>query len=181
MFYKTKLPFDKDKWIEYFKSIDDSIEYKFFGRGSNGLYQGIIPESDLTQDIKKHIPDVLNCSFIKVFSGSCLIAHTDTRSAALNYPLYVPEDSINEIYSDVGTGMKKRKAYSNRPQQSTADVFLRATLLESFKLDVPTLLNTHCPHGVSKSKFDRVVLSITFDEKWNGYEEIKKELINNGY
>ena len=182
-FYKTQLPFDQKELQILFAELDDQLNYIYYGRSNkSGLFQGIIPECEITKTITKNIDGVLHCSFIKVNPNCDLKAHTDTRGVAINYPIHVPSDSFNIQYSADAPGTKTiQQAYRGKQKTSTAQLFLRATEISRFWLDQPTVLDTHQPHGVSKSSKPRVVLSISMQPKYDKFTDVVSRLQKSGF
>ena len=182
-FYKTKLPFDQNILKQIFEEYDSQLDYIYYGRRKkSGLYQGILPKLDSLSFIYDNVPHIKFCSIIKVLKGEDLKPHTDTRGAALNYPIVIPEKSMNTFFDGEKDAKTVNQAYLGKQRTSTAKLMLRGEETSRFFLDTPTLINTHEFHGVTKSEgFDRIVLSISFNEEHDTFDNIQRELADAGW
>jgi len=181
-YYKTRLPYNQEELQNLFDEIDDQLEYIYYGRSKkSGLFQGIIPECEITRNIMDDIEGSLHCSFIKVNPGCDLKAHTDTRGVGINYPVRVPEGSYNIQYDAESEGTRIRQAYMGRSKESTAQLFLKAKEISRFYLDQPTVLNTHVPHGVTGGDTQRVVLSVSMKPEYDEFNDVVDRLQANGF
>jgi hypothetical protein len=182
-FYQTKLPSDKKSLSEIYTKFDPTLDYIYYGRRKkSGLYQGILPKLDTLSFIYDNVPHIKFCSIIKVLKGEDLKPHTDTRGCALNYPIIIPEGSMNTFFDGEKDSKTVNQAYLGKQKTSSAKLMLRGIECGKFFLDRPTLINTHEFHGVTEScDQDRVVLSVTFEKDFDDFDLIQRELENAGW
>ena len=162
---------NKNVWAMYGKdSQKDSLHTKYVSK----------------EDVLEHISQLKNyeelidnVKFFKTYPKSIIPPHTDKRKVAINIPVITDKnDKITFFESKESEDVVIQ--VEGEEKQTTAKRYNNPTLIETFVSDKVFCLNTRAIHGVTNgSDNDRVVLSISFKEKYDDYNLIK-DMYNNG-
>ena len=141
--------------------------------------------SNENETILKHISQlknynqlIENVKFFKTLKNGKVSPHTDKRKVAINIPVIISKTDKVIFFE----GMKYKEAtiqINNTIKSTTAKSYINPKLIETFVSNKVFCLNTNTIHGViNESNTDRIILSISFKEKYDNYNLIKDMYYN---
>ena len=154
---------------------DDSINslYTQYADITNPIINTI-----LNQFVDKHI--IENVKFFKTKAKGTVKPHCDKRNVAINIPIQTNDKSYTVFYENIGDYENPNIIIDGQTSQVTAKRFTDVKELEKLIITGATCLNTNVPHGViNNSEEDRIILSISFVDKFDDFDTIK-DLYNSG-
>ena len=128
------------------------------------------------QQIKNYKDIVENVKFFKTLVNAGVGPHTDKRNVAINIPIEVDDKSYVVFYEAKET-LDSVLSLKDKVRYTTAKYFKleNAKSIETFKCQNVFCIDTSLVHGVvNESDKDRVILSISFKDKYNDFDVIKK-------
>ena len=126
------------------------------------------------EQIKNYKEVIENVKFFKTLVNAGVGPHRDKRNVAINIPVIVDEHSYVAFYekSEIIPSVLTIK---DEVKQSTAKYYRNSEPIEKFKAQGTFCLDTSTIHGViNESTTDRVILSLSFKDKYNDYNTVKK-------
>ena len=173
--------FDSEKLKQTY--LNNKNVWAMYGSGDpkENLHTQYVSKEDVLEyinQLKNYKELIDNIKFFKTYPKGVITPHTDKRKVAINIPVVIDKnDKITffeskeeeEVVLQV-EGVKK---------QTSAKHYHNPKLIETFVSDKVFCLNTRAIHGViNGSDRDRVVLSISFKEKYDDYNLIKDMYYN---
>ena len=168
---------NKNVWAMYGKNIKDSLHTQYVSK------EDVLEHINQLKNYKELID---NIKFFKTVRNGIVSPHTDPRKVAINIPVIINNnDKITFFESkdkDYGYNINPEAAdfkIKGEEKKTTAKRYHNPKLIEIFVSDKVFCLNTRAIHGViNGSDRDRVVLSISFKEKYDNYNLIKDMYYN---
>ena len=156
---------NKNVWAMYGKdSPKDSLHTKYVSK------EDVLEHINQLKNYKELIDNV---KFFKTYTKGIIPPHTDKRKVAINIPVITDKnDKITFFESKEEEEVVIQ--VEGEEKQTSAKRYSNTKLIETFVSDKAFCLNTNAIHGViNGSDRDRVVLSISFKEKYDDYNLIK--------
>ena len=161
---------NKNVWAMYGKNTEDSLRTKYVSK------EDVLEHINQLKNYKELIDNV---KFFKTYTKGIIPPHTDKRNVAINIPIITDKnDKINFFESKESEDVVVQ--IEGKEKETTAKRYSNPKLIETFVSDKVFCLNTSAIHGVTNgSDNDRIILSISFKEKYDDYNLIK-DMYNNG-
>lgn len=165
-----ELKYDREKLKELYYSVIDSPSWKQYGVNPlNSIFTHLVNVQDITSQFR---PGLISneIKFVRMLANGGAECHTDTRSVGILVPVLVEPGQLTHIHFDAEE--QTQPDHLNLDGNEKVKTF-QSPIKESFYLDQPMFLNTHVPHSITvKSKIDRVILTIGFNEQYDNYDLI---------
>ena len=173
--------FDSEKLKQTY--LNNKNVWAMYGSGDpkENLHTQYVSKEDVLEHINqlKNYKELIdNVKFFKTYAEGVITPHTDNRKVGLNIPVIIGKnDKITFFESkeeeEVVLQVEGKKI------ETAARQYKNTKLIETFVSDKVFCLNTRAIHGViNGSDRDRVVLSISFKEKYDDYNLIKDMYYN---
>ena len=161
---------NKNVWATYGKdSPKDSLHTKYVSK------EDVLEHINQLKNYKELIDNV---KFFKTYTKGIIPPHTDKRKVAINIPVITDKnDKITFFESKEEEEIVVQ--VEGEEKQTSAKRYSNPKLIETFVSDKAFCLNTNAIHGViNGANRDRVILSISFKEKYDDYNLIKDMYYN---
>jgi len=173
--------FDSEKLKQIY--LSNKKDWAQYGKNENtSLHTQYVSKEDVLEHIsqlKNYNELIENVKFFKTLKNGKVGPHTDKRKVAINIPVIIGKTDKVTFYE----GTEKEEVFiqvKGEEKQTTAKKYKNPKLIETFVSDKVFCLNTRAIHGViNESNTDRIILSISFKEKYDDYKLIKY-MYNNG-
>jgi len=162
----------KSTWAKYGKGELTSLYTQYVDLDCNGI-QNII-----NQFVNPEL--IENIKFFKTPARGSVTAHCDKRNVAINIPVQTDDLSYTLFYEDSNDFYSPQIEVKGKTSITKAKKIKNAVSFDHLVLNQVICLNTSLPHGVeNNSDKDRVILSISFKEKYDQFNTIKTLYENN--
>ena len=174
--------FDSEKLKQTY--LNNKNVWAMYGPGEKpktNLHTQYVSKEDVLEHINqlKNYKELIdNVKFFKTYTKGIIPPHTDKRKVAINIPVITDKnDKITFFESkeeeEVVLQVEGKKIETGARQ------YKNTKLIETFVSDKVFCLNTRAIHGViNGANRDRVILSISFKEKYDDYNLIKDMYYN---
>ena len=154
-----------------------------YGKDSpkDSLHTKYVSKEDVLEHINqlKNYKELIdNVKFFKTYTKGIIPPHTDKRKVAINIPVITDKnDKITFFESKEEEEIVVQ--VEGEEKQTSAKRYSNTKLIETFVSNKVFCLNTNTIHGViNESNTDRIILSISFKEKYDNYNLIKDMYYN---
>lgn len=178
-----ELSYNQNDLYNYY--LKNTSSWATYGSGGDGsLYTQYI---DLSQECIQYILNqfvdssiISNVKFFKTLAKNSVSPHCDKRNVAINIPVQTNDDNYTVFYKDNGNYDNPNISVNGKVSEVSAKRFADVEPLSTVVIKNAICLNTSVPHGVkNNSDQDRILLSISFIDKYDDFNKIK-ELYNSG-
>lgn len=158
---------NQNTWAKYGKEDLSSLHAKYAEDNSR-------PILDIVCQFKN--PDIIkNIKFFKTVAKGHVSPHCDSRNCAINIPIQTDKNSYTVFYEEKDDFETPEVEIDGENKNTKAKRFKNIPSCGWIFLDQPLCLNTNLPHGViNKSDKDRILLSISFIEKYDNFKILKE-------
>jgi len=170
--------FKSDLKILYKKS---NIEWAQYGSEKlKSLYTGYIStDTKIIQNLLSVFKDynnlIENVKFFKILANGEVTPHKDKRNVAINIPIICDIKNTLNFYEEQTEAEEVKILFKDKEKNTTAKRFAKKNIVESINTINSFCINTNTIHGVETNvNFDRIILSISFKDKYNDFYKLKK-------